>query len=512
MSSSLTRLNSISSTTGPSPARAGQEHIGNGQVAPILGLVVLALLLRIWLFGDPIIHVDEEFYFLTGGRMLHGSLPYVDIWDRKPVGLFLIYALAYAITPGNVIGYQLLATAAAAATVIVIREMALRVSTPRAAWITAAAYLLYLPVFNGAGGQSPVFYNLPMSLAAMLLVNIAENPAARIRPRGALAMLLVGLAIQIKYTAVFEGLFFGLWLLWMDWKRGSRSYSLAVNAIIWVAAALGPTMAALSSYAALGHATEFVQANFLSVMSRHEPMWPSLRRLFWAAVDLSPLLICVGLARVPLRESPQGRFLLGWSAVAAAAYLAFGNYYDHYALPLLPPFCVAGAAGLNGRNARKYLAPMLILAGFLIGTFTEYRHWREIGSARDVEHLTKAIRPHLHGCMFIFEGHAILYDKTNACFVSRYVFPYHLSAAKEAGALGVDVMAELRHVRAARPSVVMIADRPRQQTNEASREVVLSMLRQDYRFVQAVPAGKELWLLYERRGNQGTLEQTVPVT
>ena len=123
--------------------------------------------------------------------------------------------------------------------------------------------------------------------------------------------------------------------------------------------------------------------------------------------------------------------------------------------------------------------------------------------------MTRIIRPHLHGCLFVFEGHAILYDRLNACFVSRYVFPYHLSASKEFGALGVDVLAELRRVRAASPSVVVIADRARPQSNLASRGYVLSMLRSDYRFVASVPTGDQVWLIYEHSRTKGPPEQRV---
>ena len=493
-------------------ANAPANSVGWKRLAPGLGLIVLALLSRAWLFGDPIIHVDEQFYFLTGGRMLHGSLPYVDIWDRKPIGLFLIYALAYAITHGNVIGYQLLATASAAATAILVRQIALRIANRSAAWIVAAAYLLYLLVFDGAGGQSPVFYNLPMAAAAMVLVNVANNPAANIRARGAAAMLLVGLAIQIKYTVVVEGMFFGVWLLWTNRKQGADHVTLALNGALWAVLALLPTALALGAYFALGHAGEFIQANFLSVFSRHDPLVESLKRLFWTIAELLPLLICLALARRPLWKSDSGRLLLGWSASAAFAYLAFGNYYDHYGLALLPPFCAAGAAGLEGRRARNFLAPALLLTSLLVGGFTVHARKRDLGSAADMDRLTAVVRQHLHGCLFMFEGHAILYDTANACFVSRYVFPYHLSAQKEAGALGVDVMAELRRIRSLHPSVVIILNRSRQQSNEAARQYVLGMLRQDYRFVAMVPTGNQKWLIYERRTAAGPAEQRVPAS
>src|SRR3546814_7596042 len=43
--------------------------------------------------GDIVAHGDEQFYLLIGDRMLNwGATPYVDIWDRKPVGLFLLYS------------------------------------------------------------------------------------------------------------------------------------------------------------------------------------------------------------------------------------------------------------------------------------------------------------------------------------------------------------------------------------------------------------------------------------
>ena len=46
------------------------------------------------MLGYPLIHIDEQFYLLVGDGMLSGSLPYVDVWDRSPIGLFVIYALA----------------------------------------------------------------------------------------------------------------------------------------------------------------------------------------------------------------------------------------------------------------------------------------------------------------------------------------------------------------------------------------------------------------------------------
>lgn len=59
---------------------------------PVAFLLVAAIALRASTFCDPFVNADEQFYLVVGDRMLHGLLPYVDIWDRKPIGLFLLYA------------------------------------------------------------------------------------------------------------------------------------------------------------------------------------------------------------------------------------------------------------------------------------------------------------------------------------------------------------------------------------------------------------------------------------
>jgi hypothetical protein len=77
----------------PHSLRAGETL----KAALVLGLLVLAT--RAWIFGNPVVHIDDQFYMLVGERMRLGDLPFVDVWDRKPIGLFLIYALSGWIWP-----------------------------------------------------------------------------------------------------------------------------------------------------------------------------------------------------------------------------------------------------------------------------------------------------------------------------------------------------------------------------------------------------------------------------
>jgi hypothetical protein len=159
--------------------------------APVIAalLLAVAVALRAADFGNPVIHVDEQYYLLVGERLLHGALPYVDIWDRKPIGLFLLYAGAAALPGGDILGYQFLACLSAVSTAGLVFASALRVGATRTGAIAAAvAYLVWLPLLGGRGGQAPVFYNLPITVAAWLTLRL---PSLERRPD---AIVVNGLA------------------------------------------------------------------------------------------------------------------------------------------------------------------------------------------------------------------------------------------------------------------------------------------------------------------------------
>ena len=79
--------------------------------AAVLALAVLATR-GIW-FGDPVGDFDEQIYSFIGWRMTQGDLPYADLWDRKPLGLFAIFALAHWLFGPEPIAYQVFGAASA---------------------------------------------------------------------------------------------------------------------------------------------------------------------------------------------------------------------------------------------------------------------------------------------------------------------------------------------------------------------------------------------------------------
>ncbi|QJU57063.1 hypothetical protein HL653_04010 [Sphingomonas sp. AP4-R1] len=467
-----------------------------------IGLVLLALAafgLRSLTFGYPLIDVDEEFYLLVGDRMLHGAIPYLDIWDRKPPGLFVFYAAIRLLGGDGIVQYQVVAALFASATTVVIAILARRIAHPLAALAAALAYIPAAALIGGSGGQTPIFYNLPVTLAALIVLRLALRPATAtaIRWHGAGAMLLIGVALQLKPTALFEGVYFGLVLLWLAYRGGARPARIAADALLWIAIALAPTLIAWGYYVAIGRNDAFLYANVGSIFARADDATGTpLKNLGKIAARIAPLLAAplVGewLLRdhLPSRQSSSGiaahRFLLGWLMAALFGFAVFGTYFEHYALPLLPPLAVISAAAfsLRTRNVGVVLAGFT-LALLLVRMPIEARKWQhKRGDAAFARRMEQAIAANLHGgCLYIFYGEPIYYHLSHACMPTRWPFPFHLSLAREAGAIGVDPEAETRRILARRPAVIVDRLVEDDEVNVRTQAILRAGLARDYRLV-----------------------------
>ncbi len=466
-----------------------------GSLAPsgvwlaFLQYAAIALAFRLILFGNPLVHVDEQFYLLVADRWNAGALPYVDVWDRKPVGLFLLYRL-FTLVPGDpVVAYQLFGVAAAAATAIVIQRLAREIAPPAAAWQAGIIYIFAMPAFSCAFGQAPVFYNLLMATAVLMLVNRWNNPLAP-HPvaRGVAILTLVGLALQIKYSVLFEGVAIGLMLLVRGRADGWHWPRLALSGVLWAGAALAPTLVAWAAYAATGHGAAFVQANFLSIMLRLPDGNASWFRLgthivaltpFWLAIVAAPRFMTMPRPRHPAAQA----VLRTWALAAVVGYLVFGTWYDHYVGPMLAPLSVLSAPALaRVVPAERWFGRFVVLASAIGGLSVMGIQFRNHGTASQFAELTRLIRQEMHGgCFYQFDGEPGLYRSVGACIPTRYAFSSHLNTWTEAPAIGVDPSREVARIMLSHPDVVLIGEwKAIYLPNHISRAVAADFLARDY--------------------------------
>ncbi len=489
--------------------RSSARSIG----AAALMLTMVAVTARYATFGNPVLGFDEQFYLLVGDRMLHGAIPYVDIFDRKPIGLFIIFAAIRAIGGDGFLAYKLVALGFVVATSTFIFSLSRRLAGGFAALVAASLYIAWLNFMEGEGGQSPVFYNVAMIAAAVTTLAAIERPGA-VRSRGALAMLIVGLALQIKYSVVFEGMYFGVALVWASWRNGERGLRSVGSIALWVGCALLPTALALLAYTAAGQFDAFWFCNFVSVLAqRHRDAIVQIVGLSVILGILSPLILTLATApigRVDTKLRLERRFVQGWLGASILGVLLFGRFASpHYAMPILVPLTVLLAPAFDGTRARRIAGVALCAAALILGQVVLALTVRSKGGMS----AARAVAAAAHvsgGCLYVYDGYPALYMLTRSCLPTRWAFPGSLNSADEANprALGIDPAQEVARIMASRPDAV-VDDYPRfDQGNLATRAVLARALATDYFLSDCIASGLHRTRLVYRRNTEGRRQPT----
>jgi hypothetical protein len=92
------------------------------------------------------------------------------------------------------------------------------------------------------------------------------------------------------------------------------------------------------------------------------------------------------------------------------------------------------------------------------------------------------------GCLYVYFGPSQFYSATNACRLSKFVFPEHLEVGVEATALPVDPAEEVRRVFRQAPAVVITGHRRYLERNNITAEIVEQQLWCDYDHLRSVSA------------------------
>jgi hypothetical protein len=464
----------------------------------VAGILFAALVVRVQTLADPVLGFDEQYYLLVADRMLHGAVPYVDIWDRKPIGLFLIYAAAIGPNGDPFLQYKLLALAFVVATAFIIYRAALRDAGRFGAAAAALLYVFWLNFMEGEGGQAPVFFNLPMLLAALLVRRVVERRGGPVLC-GLAAMSLVGMALQIKYTAVSEGLFLGGTLVWAAYRQGRSLPGLALIALVWAGCALTPTLLAWAVYVAMGHGQEFVFANFFSLFGRWpDPLADRMLGLTAIVVILAPLAVVAMLAA---RRRAGRAFVELWALAAIFGVLAVGAFLSpNYALPVVAPLCLCAAPWLDSTRRGRLVAAMLLALSGIGGTLVVRQAIIGKGNRAEALAVAAAAQPVHGGCIWVWDGYPALYLLTHSRVPTKWAFPGHLNTLNEATPLatGADPPIEVRRILATRPEAI-VDDYPAYRLgNPTTRAIVQAEIARSYQLVARIQTGKGRFRLVYR--------------
>jgi hypothetical protein len=291
----------------------------------------------------PLNHVpseDEGVFLYVARTIAEGGMPYRDVWDHKPPGVYLLDLVAFA----NVWGVFLLqAVALVAATWLSYRALAGGGVGPYGAVFGTVAWLVAVPrlfLEDGLQTNFPEFYAVPLQFAALGL--FADDEARRaptwrtaaLGALGAVAALLkptvIGIWLAIALVLLFTSARSGRWsdLLRRTLFIAGPAFGVGLVMVAWLAigGALGDAVDQVVRYNAAYSA-------FATPLDRADAIALGLRLTLPSGLALLALAgwgAAVSVPRPPI-------VLVAAVALPIELLLAStGRAYHYYYLPWLP--------------------------------------------------------------------------------------------------------------------------------------------------------------------------------
>lgn len=458
--------------------------------AGLLLLGVTAAVRAIWL-GDPAVDHDEQLYSLIGSAMLDGQWPYVDLWDRKPFGLFAIFAAAHALLGPGAQAYQLVAGLFAFASAALTYAIARRLSNIPTALAASVLAIVLLAAYGARSGQAEIFF-LPLMLGMVWLLRDVES--RQLAHRAQLAMLLGGVALQVKYSVLPQCLVLGFYALYWLWRQDRRGAAVLGHAVSFATLGLLPTALVFGGYILAGHGDAWLFANLESFFLREGSGEGRISLRVLAMGSACFVLLAGGYYAAVRFVGPDHtqtyRLVLVWALSCLASVFLPATIYYYYFAALVPAAVLVAVPLLDTRGPGKWVpalaAPLIALAFLDPLWLHEQSQQRREAIAR----LSQAIDP-LVGeegrCLFVFDGPSALYRLSGSCLPTPLVYPDHLNNRMELRALPLDPVSETGRILAQRPPVIVTADRPLGPPNRASEQAVRDAIAARY-----IPLAREL--------------------
>ena len=304
--------------------------------------------------------VDVNCFFTVGRGILHGLVPYRDLYEQKGPLVYFLFALAGQISESSYLGVYLLEGICFSWFLYLGGRIAETLSGQKNAyWISAALLAVLIPITPAfSHGASAEEFFLPVLALGLWIVLKAMHEKKPLTDRqGFVLGLCTAAALWKKYT--FCGLFAGLALAVLIWTLlTGKARCLPRLAGAFLLGCLALSALIVAWFALKGALPELWQAYFVNNLTQYSqnikgghydaPLPNLLNNLPWSVPGV------LGLAWMAARLKKDGwEALAAWlSAVCLFAFTYLnGRRYPYYAL-VLAVFAPLGFAAAASALAR----------------------------------------------------------------------------------------------------------------------------------------------------------------
>jgi hypothetical protein len=353
------------------------------------GLVLAAILLAFWSarwpFRDVVLVRDEGEYAYIGQRILHGDVPYRDVYNQKTPLAFYTMAAGQALLGPSVSELRLFGSAYGLLSISAVYAVARSALGPLGAAVAALSFAAM--AFDQAGilHQASTEYFMLLWLALGVLV---WNKAGELgRPGWAMAAgALAGLACSTKQSGAALLVYFAGDALFRRRRAGRAAFAASARELAWAGSGFAVVFASVAAFfAAHGALRDFVECAWLQIGGYvgeryHGVDIPGRLTLVAEIVGRDAgFWIVGGWGLYRAGRSGTGRASGWWILLLAllAAALAPGGSSRHYYLPLVLPFALGMAAVAQSLRERAGAGRAAVALALLLPWLAPLSHgWR----------------------------------------------------------------------------------------------------------------------------------------
>jgi len=362
----------------------------------VVALCVFFIFLRMPSVIEPYWYGDEGVYEVIGQAMNHGSMLYRDIWDNKPPLLYILYALAQGDQPT----VKIISLFVGFFTVIAFFFLSQKLFKKSYVSVLTTALLALLfgtPLLEANIANAENFILLPIILAGIIIYNLADqNKIKHLVTRNTKRVtltsgLLLGVAFLFKIVAIFDLLAFLIffWLVnlpqkdsWISFKKaliretkkGKQEpwfHSLFLTSCFLLLGFLLPLVIFMINFALHNALGDFIQAAFFNNVD-YVGYQNSLFGIPQGLLIFKIILLFIALffiVRNQNKLSKPALFITLWIVFALFNSYFSGRPYTHYALVVVPSFCLLAGLLLDSQKKIKIVGGLIIVLIFFFFKF-----------------------------------------------------------------------------------------------------------------------------------------------
>ena len=461
--------------------------------------LTLSIVLRFPTFFQSVIDWDESLYILIGRSLKEGHLPYTEVWDHKPPGIYILFSLALMLFGNSMFAIRFISCIAVTVTCYFLYKTGKTFSknSEKVGLVSGILYVIFSLTNGGISANTEIFFIPFVTIAFYLLISSDVYPEKLIEYKSLRLFaigLVIGMGLLIKQLVIFDFLAIIIILgmsLYSSRIRGTQSFITQIirSYILVAVGTILPFFITVIYYLLNGDIEDFIYANFTANVLRSN-LGFSLDRfikaivvqtaqyfLLWTGLVLT--LLYLALFKEVAREERR-KLIAGviWFILQFLGVCYTRDFWSHYFLQVLPSLCFLSSfiiVKVIYPESKPYKRSRngdlgTLIFGFALSLYFVLRSIIKTGEIIYFQYVkginnwgdpTAVVADYVKervsrkDYIYVVDDQPIIYFLAQAKVPTKFVFPGHLLGEDFAKVAGVNSLQELNSIIQKKPVYIL---------------------------------------------------------